>query len=326
MNENNTTTSNETKITEIRSTPFHTFIKYLVAFFIWLGILFVPGFIIAAFKTSLGITFGAIPTVLIYSPFFWLCKKSTEKWFGYYKEKKIKPKRKKAKHQTTPTILNSDIVDEQGEEKKNDDLNEIGVSGKSNRKKSNNFSFLNIIYLILSGISMLSIVVALNIQDIKRNELEHWNTTIVYLTILFIFVLFVSFSIYSLVKKKYKLVSAVSPILLLVLLVSYIEGSVFSRCYIKTNSYSFLQWYDNYEDVAVCNAIWIFSVILICVIAFIPIISLFISRCKEKYFRSVKYREKCYDRVAKLHNHLEKGIISESEYEKTKKDILKSIK
>ena len=90
MNENNTT--------PYRLTPFETFIKYLVLFFIWFGIWFVPSFIIGALKGN-GIILGMIPTLLIYSPFCYFCKKASEKWFKYYKAKRIKKQQSKTSNE-----------------------------------------------------------------------------------------------------------------------------------------------------------------------------------------------------------------------------------
>ena len=90
MNENNTTPLSKTETTEYPLTPFETFIKYLVLFFIWFGIFFVPGFIIGALNNALKVTLGAIPTLLIYSPFCWFLKKASEKWSKYYNARIIK--------------------------------------------------------------------------------------------------------------------------------------------------------------------------------------------------------------------------------------------
>lgn len=90
MNENNTT--------PYRLTPFENFIKYLVLFFIWFGIWFVPSFIIGALKGN-GIILGMIPTLLIYSPFCYFCKKASEKWFKYYKAKRIKKQQSKTSNE-----------------------------------------------------------------------------------------------------------------------------------------------------------------------------------------------------------------------------------
>ena len=42
-------------------------------------------------------------------------------------------------------------------------------------------------------------------------------------------------------------------------------------------------------------------------------------------FVSQKYKMQCYKKVAKLHEYLEKGIITEEEYEKMRQDILKDV-
>lgn len=45
-----------------------------------------------------------------------------------------------------------------------------------------------------------------------------------------------------------------------------------------------------------------------------------------KIYSSVRYREKCYKKVIKMQMYLEKGVITQEEFEKNKLDILKNIK
>jgi hypothetical protein len=47
---------------------------------------------------------------------------------------------------------------------------------------------------------------------------------------------------------------------------------------------------------------------------------------KYLYYNSIKYREKCYKKVAKMKYYLDNGIITEEEFEKNKKEILRNIK
>ena len=46
----------------------------------------------------------------------------------------------------------------------------------------------------------------------------------------------------------------------------------------------------------------------------------------EKYHCTQSYKLKCYKKVEKIHSYLEKGIMSQEEYEKTKSEILKRVK
>jgi hypothetical protein len=137
MNENNTTTLTETEATEYRLTPFETFTKFLVMFFIWLGILFVPSFIIAALEIQLGM----IPYILIFAPTFWLCKKASEKWSKYYKARRIKKHLSKASNKELRLpdgchSIDKNNIDECSEEEEKDSPKPNESSVNSNYKEA----------------------------------------------------------------------------------------------------------------------------------------------------------------------------------------------
>lgn len=137
MNENNTTTLTETEATEYRLTPFETFTKFLVMFFIWLGILFVPSFIIAALEIQLGM----IPYILIFAPTFWLCKKASEKWSKYYKARRIKKHLSKASNKELRLpdgchSIDKNNIDECSEEEEKDSPKPNESSVESNYKEA----------------------------------------------------------------------------------------------------------------------------------------------------------------------------------------------
>ncbi len=60
----------------------------------------------------------------------------------------------------------------------------------------------------------------------------------------------------------------------------------------------------------------------ICVVSLI----IFIYNKVKGNSSSIRYREKCYKKVAKMKEYMDKGIITEEEFEKNKQDILKNIK
>lgn len=186
--------------------------------------------------------------------------------------------------------------------------------------------FTNISSIVLTVISILSIIIAMNIQDAERNDWENWNPTAVYLVLLLILGIFLTFSIVSLIKRRFKLTSLLSLIPLISTIVAGIEGSIFSDGY-RYNTYygSSYRWYINSDVVFVFNEILLICVFLILIITIIPVITTIIKKMNYKWHQSISYREKCYKRVAKIHSYLENGIISESEYERTKADILKHI-
>ena len=194
-------------------------------------------------------------------------------------------------------------------------------SGKSNvvRKTSPTdkivtaTSFLSI---ILTIISMIAIVCAMNMQDIARNNEENLNTTVIYIVLLLILGAFLGFAISTLVNKKFKLLFMLSTVPVISAIITVAEHSILSEGYYK--SAAGYQRYINNDDVMLLNVVWITCVALILITTLIPIIM-------NNWYMSVSYRERRYARVAKIHTYLEKGIITEEEYEKTKSEILKYI-
>ncbi len=183
--------------------------------------------------------------------------------------------------------------------------------------------FTNILSVVLSAIAMLAIVIAMNVQDSRRNVLENWNTTAVYVVLLLIIGAFLGFAISSLVKKRFKLIAWLSTIPVAAAIITGAEGSVLEDRYYY--SFSYKDYYNNSEAVDVFNIIWITCVVFIFIITLIPVVVATIKKISNNWHHSISYRERCYKRVAKIHSYLEKGIITEEEYEKTKNDILKRI-
>lgn len=174
-------------------------------------------------------------------------------------------------------------------------------------------AFTNISSIVLTIISMLSIIVAMNVQDVKRNYWENWNPTVVYIVLLLILGAFLWFAINSLVKKRFKLLSALSTVPIIAAIITSSEHSIMS----------YDKYYLNSELVAVFNTTWIICVVCILFITLTPVAVVLVKKLNNIWHKSISYREKCYKRVALIHSYLEKGIITEAEYEKTKRDILK---
>ena len=186
--------------------------------------------------------------------------------------------------------------------------------------------FSNIASIVLAIVSMFSIIIAINVQDAKRNDLEHWNTTAVYCVLLLLLGTFLGFAINSFIKKRFKLVSCLSPILAIATIITMADGSIFSWGYYPSYSSYRYYSYTNSDIIEVCNVVWIMCVALILIITLIPVVAVAIKKINNHWHQSISYREKCYKRVAKIHNYLEKGIISEEEYEKTRKQIISKIR
>ena len=189
---------------------------------------------------------------------------------------------------------------------------------EKNSPNHNLVFFTNILSVFLAITSIVSIIVAMNVQDARRNEYENWNPTVVYIVLLLVLGIFLGFAINALLKKCFKLISCLSVIPVIAAIIMVAEGSVMSYGYYKYSYNSYI----NGAMVEVCNAVWIMCVTAIVVITLIPVIVTTIKKINDNWHQSVSYREKCYKRVAKMKQYLDNGIIN---HEKNKKEILKNI-
>ncbi len=176
----------------------------------------------------------------------------------------------------------------------------------------------NISTIVLTIISMLTIIIALNVQDAKRNIYEDWNPTVVYIILLLISGGFLAIAATSWIKKDFKLIAWTSTIPLIAGMIAIAEGSI-----IDGNHYD--KDYLNADAVFACNIIWFMIMCAVLFIVLIPVIVYAIKKMQYSWHQSISYREKCYKRVAKMHDYLDKGIITKEEFEKTRIDILKHI-
>lgn len=179
--------------------------------------------------------------------------------------------------------------------------------------KLNHLPFYHIIAVILSALSILSIIIAMNVQDADRNIYEPLNPTVLYFILIGVNIVFSAILFFlkehSILKGFVAFVPALFSILTLT------EGSLFSNGYGYYNSYL-------YNDlVNVFNAIWVSLSFLIFLMNLIPLTL----ALRSKWHHTIKYREKCYMRVAKMKEYLNNGIISQEEFEKNKIEILKNI-
>lgn len=181
--------------------------------------------------------------------------------------------------------------------------------------------FTNVFSIILTIIAMFSIIIAMNVQDYKRNYLENWNTTAVYFVLLLILGGFLIIVINSARKNKLIPIVCSSPILIITTIIVLAEGSVTSSAYWEI----YYNYYSNYALVDELNIIWVICVISIFAFSLVASVAHIVAKCNFNYRKSIAYREKCYKKVAQIHTYLEKGIITQEEYEKTKSDILKHI-
>ena len=168
-------------------------------------------------------------------------------------------------------------------------------------------SITNLSAIILTAIAMFSVFVSM-LTHTKRYS-YNWDPTVTRFFVLLILGAFLGFAINSYVKKRSKLVFGLSPIPVLTFLITIAEGSIFKN-----------------SDADVCNAIWCTCTVLVLIVTSIPAIFAGSKTMMSNWYKSVSYREKCYERVAKIHDYLEKGIITQEEFEEAKKDILKHLK
>lgn len=202
----------------------------------------------------------------------------------------------------------------------------LSIKAVKKHKNKKLVLFSNVLIVLLTIVSMISIVGATTYQDPKRAEMEYWDTSVVYLILLLSLGLYLSVAIYSLIRVKYKLLLLLSLGLIAVITVVGVEGSVFSENMNFYFDYYLDVKYINSDVVSVLNKVWLFCIILMSLISFIPALGMLIERIIYNRHKSIRYREKCYKRVEKMKDYLDKGIISEKEYERNREEILKKIK
>ena len=178
-------------------------------------------------------------------------------------------------------------------------------------KKNQRFSVC-IISIILSVLSILSIIIAMNVQDFDRNTHEPLNPTVLYFVLIGVNIVYSVILIFLKEHSILKGFAAFVPALFSI--IALLEGSLFSKSCV---CYSYI----NNELVNTFNIIWVSLSFAILLVNLTPLsIAL-----RSEWHHSVKYREKCYKRAAKMKEYLNNGIISQEEFEKNKKEILKNI-
>lgn len=75
----------------------------------------------------------------------------------------------------------------------------------------------------------------------------------------------------------------------------------------------------------ILNVLLIISIFSALVSAVVFVVAFIFVLKYKTYYKSIKYRKRCYKKVEKIHIYLEKGIINEENFQKIKKEILKHI-
>lgn len=75
----------------------------------------------------------------------------------------------------------------------------------------------------------------------------------------------------------------------------------------------------------ILNVLLIISILsaLVSVVVFV-VASIFVLKYKT-YYKSIKYRIRCYKKIKKIQEYFEKGIIDEENFQKIRKEILRHI-
>lgn len=193
--------------------------------------------------------------------------------------------------------------------------------GKQNLSKTNQLLLVNnLISIVLTIVSITAIITAMNTQDINRNAMEERNPTLIYFLLLGLHIAFLAILFVARKKSEYKGAVIFSPLLAIASVLAIIEHSVFSEWYFDSIN-AVYQYYCYNDVVAVCNGIWVILSFSVCVVN----LSAIFNFAREAWYTSAIYRDKCYKRVAKMHDYLNAGVITQEEFEENKELILRKI-
>jgi hypothetical protein len=180
------------------------------------------------------------------------------------------------------------------------------------------------ISLVAALVAIGAIIIAMNFQDMERNAHEAMNPTALYAVMIVAFAFLALVEIFSGRARNIKLMGITSTALTICTILALIEGSVFSEGY--RNAYYRNVLYRNNDFVGACNTLWVTICFVLLVINYIPMIVVLFRKMLQLWRGSLRYREKCYKRVAKMYSYYQSGIMTQDEYEKMKKIILDRIK
>ena len=199
------------------------------------------------------------------------------------------------------------------------------IAKHSTKTTHNNLnSIVSIISITLSVIAILSIIVAMLTQRNSIYSSKNWNPPAVYLIFLLLYSSFIIVEIIAKKQRKFTLATWTSPILAIFAAISIVGYLSFSNQYYGSPDYHFQ--YINNDETNICNLIFIASSFAIPVVNLLSVIVGLVKKMQRNYYTSMKYREKCYKKVAHMKKYLDNGIITEAEFKKNKEEIMKNIR
>ena len=307
---------------------------------IWIGCIFVATILNTILGYSTGIKAGY---VVFYFAVYFVAKRLCQKWDGYRVNRKLKAKQKMDENHTAgiddeicfwrkcgeETVAVMQANRENQPDSKEDA--DFGLTPQKHLFQNTKWGKGGKLVRVLGNISIpaafvaiVAIVIAMNFQDLQRNVQETVSPTILYGVLIFGFVALSVVDIIAGICKNIKSMCFTSAALAVYTIVLIAEGSVFSEAY--RNEYNKITYYGNNAIVSVCNNVWVLTAFVLLVINNVPIIVAFFRKMLQLWHGSLKYREKCYKRVAKMYSYYQSGIMTQDEYEKMKKIILDRIK
>lgn len=312
--------------------------EILMKVLIWILCIFANALITTLLKEA-GILLGGIPSALLFGGSFWLAHKLCKKWDEHQSNNKVMTNEVKNRISEQNTINNSTEIQNNVNLNKNEIIckhcklatpsdsdycqncgNKIvkkhASTPKPKQTKRKSVLFTNVITIILTIIAIILLVLAMNFQDARKNIYENWSPTIVYAILISLYGLTSLIAIISLTCNKYKILPYISSTVVVAMIVTSIEGSIYSSWHMAIK-------YINSDIIKNLNMLCTVLALIITLVSFVPLFEIYINTFRKNWHKSMKYREKCYKKAAQIHNYLEKGIITNDEYEKAKSEIFK---
>lgn len=312
-------------------------------FLIWFGCALVLSLITVSLKYA-GVLLGFIPTFILGSLMFWVASVLCKKWDKHKTEKAIYNYNKIVNKEyfyvlfsavSVPLLFFVAFIADDIYNFNDGPLPIIAslllvasivifVFITAKQKHISNMPFV-----ILLTMSLIAVISSSILQDPDRCLREAYDPTIAYIWLICAYVIF----LVILSTRKLSRSSIAKYIMTSVVLIISCCAA-FGGCVFSTGYYDFaLEKYFYYENGNLVDALdmfWFISSLVMFALMLLPLVGKIILKASQKildnYYSSLRYREKCYKKVAVMQSYLEKGIITQEEFEKNKNDILKRIR